>query len=203
MRGSVDSQRGLPCLAGDMVSVNVCIVHDVNFHAGLFCGLNMGLDIVSGIDHQCRCPATAAERRMRDRLDPDAKLTHDHGLHAISRRTRDAPAGCTRRRVGSCRAVCLEYDYEVRRPARRAKDSDQVRRLLAIAAVLDGASRADAAKVGGMERQTLEPSRTSASHTSAPGREPTNRIPMRSRHLEKTSTPAWRKSAAALRRTHL
>ncbi len=102
MRGSVDSQRGLPCLAGDMVSVNVCIVHDVNFHAGLFCGLNMGLDIVSGIDHQCRCPATAAERRMRDRLDPDAKLTHDHGLHPISRRTRDAPAGCTRRRVGSC-----------------------------------------------------------------------------------------------------
>src|SRR6201998_3723903 len=37
----------------------------------------------------------------------------------------------------------------------RAKDSDQVRRLLPIAAVLDGASRAEAAKVGGMERQTL------------------------------------------------
>jgi hypothetical protein len=34
---------------------------------------------------------------------------------------------------------------EVRRLARRAKDSDQVRRLLAIAAVLDGASRAEAA----------------------------------------------------------
>ena len=44
---------------------------------------------------------------------------------------------------------------EVRRLARRAKDSDQVRRLLAIAAVLDGASRAEAAKVGGMDRQTL------------------------------------------------
>ena len=40
---------------------------------------------------------------------------------------------------------------EVRRLARRAKDSDQVRRLLAIAAVLDGASRAEAAKVGGMD----------------------------------------------------
>ena len=38
---------------------------------------------------------------------------------------------------------------EVRRQARRAKNSDQVRRLLAIAAVLDGASRAEAAKVGG------------------------------------------------------
>lgn len=44
---------------------------------------------------------------------------------------------------------------EVRRLARRAKDSDQVRRLLAIAAVLDGASRTEAAKVGGMDRQTL------------------------------------------------
>src|SRR4029077_4371138 len=44
---------------------------------------------------------------------------------------------------------------EVRRLARRAKDSDQVRRLLAIASVLDGASRAEAAKVGGMDRQAL------------------------------------------------
>ena len=44
---------------------------------------------------------------------------------------------------------------EVRRLARRAKDSDQVRRLLAIAAVLDGSSRAEAAKIGGMDRQTL------------------------------------------------
>jgi transposase len=44
---------------------------------------------------------------------------------------------------------------ELRRLARRAEDSDQVRRLLAIAAVLDGASRAEAAKVGGMDRQTL------------------------------------------------
>ena len=35
------------------------------------------------------------------------------------------------------------------------KDSDQVRRLLAIAAVLDGSSRAEAAKIGGMDRQTL------------------------------------------------
>ena len=44
----------------------------------------------------------------------------------------------------------------MRRLARRAKDSDQVLRpLMAIAAVLDGASRAEAAKVGGMDRQTL------------------------------------------------
>ena len=38
--------------------------------------------------------------------------------------------------------------------AKRAKDPAQARRL-AIAAVLDGASREDAAKIGGMERQTL------------------------------------------------
>jgi hypothetical protein len=43
---------------------------------------------------------------------------------------------------------------EVRRFAKRAKDSAQTRRLLAIAAVLDGASREEAAKIGGMDRQT-------------------------------------------------
>src|SRR5205807_4068093 len=44
---------------------------------------------------------------------------------------------------------------EVRQLAKRAKDAAQARRLLAIAAVLDGASREDAAKIGGMDRQTL------------------------------------------------
>jgi len=44
---------------------------------------------------------------------------------------------------------------EVRRFAKRAKDAAQARRLLAIAAVLDGALREDAAKIGGMDRQTL------------------------------------------------
>ena len=61
---------------------------------------------------------------------------------------------------GSCHgpADCGSNGFsavEVRRLARRAKDSDQVRRLLAIAAVIDGVSRAVAAKVGGMDRQTL------------------------------------------------
>src|SRR2546423_15527280 len=44
---------------------------------------------------------------------------------------------------------------DVRRFAKRAKDAAQARRLLAIAAVLDGASREEAAKIGGMDRQTL------------------------------------------------
>jgi transposase len=55
-------------------------------------------------------------------------------------------------------AIAVRADYtagEVRRFAKRAKDAAQARRLLAIAAVLEGASRENAAKIGGMDRQTL------------------------------------------------
>jgi transposase len=55
-------------------------------------------------------------------------------------------------------AIGVRMDYasdEVRGFAKRAKDAAQARRLLAIAAVLDGASRTGAAKIGGMDRQTL------------------------------------------------
>src|SRR5262245_50844286 len=55
-------------------------------------------------------------------------------------------------------AIPVRTDYtagEVRRFAQRAKDAAQARRLLAIAAVLDGASREEAATIGGMDRQTL------------------------------------------------
>jgi transposase len=55
-------------------------------------------------------------------------------------------------------AIAVRTDYtagEVRRLATRAKDAAQARRLVAIAAVLDGASRTEAAKIGGMDRQTL------------------------------------------------
>src|SRR3981189_726687 len=44
---------------------------------------------------------------------------------------------------------------EVRRLAKCATDGAQARRLLALAAVLDGVSREEAAKLGGMDRQTL------------------------------------------------
>jgi transposase len=43
----------------------------------------------------------------------------------------------------------------LRRLATQSDDTDQTRRLLAIALVLDGAARADAARVAGMDRQTL------------------------------------------------
>lgn len=58
--------------------------------------------------------------------------------------------------MGQAVPVRAEYTAdEVRRFAKQAKDAAQARRLLAIAAVLDGASRDDAAKIGGMDRQTL------------------------------------------------
>jgi transposase len=44
---------------------------------------------------------------------------------------------------------------ELRRLAARTRDARQSRRLLSIAAVLDGMSRAEAARIGGMDRQTL------------------------------------------------
>src|SRR5437870_9761752 len=56
------------------------------------------------------------------------------------------------------RAIAVRADYtsgEVRRVAQRVKNAAQARRLLAIAGVLDGASREEAAKIGGMDRQTL------------------------------------------------
>src|SRR5271167_4613263 len=55
-------------------------------------------------------------------------------------------------------AVRLRTDFtarELRRLAKKAKDVNQSRRLLSLAAVLDGMSRTEAAIIGGMDRQTL------------------------------------------------
>ena len=55
-------------------------------------------------------------------------------------------------------AVRLREDYsaeELRGLARRSRDVNQSRRLLSLAAVRDGMDRGAAAKVGGMDRQTL------------------------------------------------
>jgi transposase len=55
-------------------------------------------------------------------------------------------------------AVRLRTDYsasELRRLAKSSKEANQSRRLLSLAAVLDGMNRADAARIGGMDRQTL------------------------------------------------
>jgi transposase len=47
------------------------------------------------------------------------------------------------------------FKQGIRGLASRAKNAGHPSRLLTIAAVLDGSSREDAAKVGGMDRQTL------------------------------------------------
>lgn len=52
----------------------------------------------------------------------------------------------------------LREDYsagELRALARRSKDVNQSRRLLSLAAVRDGRERGEAARIGGMDRQTL------------------------------------------------
>lgn len=55
-------------------------------------------------------------------------------------------------------AIALRNDFDaarLRRLARRSGEPDQVRRLLALAAVYDGSSRAEAAAVGGVSRQIV------------------------------------------------
>ena len=55
-------------------------------------------------------------------------------------------------------AVGLRADYsaaELRRLATVTKNAHQSRRLLSLAAVLDGMNRTEAARIGGMDRQTL------------------------------------------------
>jgi transposase len=55
-------------------------------------------------------------------------------------------------------AVKLREDFsseELRALARRSKDANRSRRLLSLAAVRDGMDRGSAAKIGGMDRQTL------------------------------------------------
>ena len=55
-------------------------------------------------------------------------------------------------------AIGLRTDFgaaELRELAGRTKNANQARRLLALAAAYDGKSREEAARVGGMDRQTL------------------------------------------------
>jgi transposase len=55
-------------------------------------------------------------------------------------------------------AVKMRDDYsadDLRALARRSKDANRSRRLLSLAAVRDGMDRGAAARIGGMDRQTL------------------------------------------------
>ena len=53
-------------------------------------------------------------------------------------------------------AIRSDFDAtQLRLMARQSRDANQARRLLSLAAIYDGMSRADAAILGGMDRQTL------------------------------------------------
>jgi transposase len=55
-------------------------------------------------------------------------------------------------------AVRLRADYsapDLRRLAKASKDSNQSRRFLSLAAIAEGRKREEAARIGGMDRQTL------------------------------------------------
>ena len=52
--------------------------------------------------------------------------------------------------------LCAEYDAaRLRQAARESKDAGQTRRLLALAAIYDGASRTEAAEIGGVTLQIV------------------------------------------------
>lgn len=62
------------------------------------------------------------------------------------------------REVEMSAAIGLRDDFEaddLRGLAAKAKDANQARRLLALAAAYDGMDREEAARIGGMDRQTL------------------------------------------------
>jgi transposase len=55
-------------------------------------------------------------------------------------------------------AIGVRSDYtssDLRGFARRCRDADQVRRVLALAVILDGGSRSDAAKIAGVTLQIV------------------------------------------------
>ena len=58
--------------------------------------------------------------------------------------------------MSSARSLRTDYSpADLRRLAKKTKDNKQSSRLLSLAAVLDGMNRTDAARIGGMDRQTL------------------------------------------------
>jgi hypothetical protein len=64
------------------------------------------------------------------------------------------------KRVGFAMAAAIgvrgDYDAaRLRELAKRSEDANQTRRLLALAAIYDGGSRSEAAKIGGVGLQTV------------------------------------------------
>src|SRR4028119_1862806 len=64
----------------------------------------------------------------------------------------------SRRRMEVLMPIPLRIDFDaaaLRGLARKTKDAPQARRLLALAAIYDGSSRAEAAQIGGVTRQIV------------------------------------------------
>src|SRR5262249_11050300 len=114
-----------------------------------------------GRDDAARGPshikAISARRALlcRARLIPILSKSHSLGIPESAAKLFKVASGGSFA-MGTAIAVLRDYSSrELRRLATRVKDARQARRLLAIAAVLDGSSREEAAKIGGMDRQTL------------------------------------------------
>ena len=99
-------------------------------------------------------------------LDVVHNVCHEHTSDRVS----EKPFGKSIQHVGmllrtrdyvnprSRRGGALRADFDaarLKRCARRSGEADQVRRLLALAAIYDGASRAEAAEIGGVTRQIV------------------------------------------------
>ena len=57
--------------------------------------------------------------------------------------------------MGQALALREDFTAAMERLARASQDADQTRRLLALAVIYDGGSRAEAAETGGVGRQTV------------------------------------------------
>jgi hypothetical protein len=72
-------------------------------------------------------------------------------------------------------AIPLRDDFDaaaLRGSARRTKDAAQARRLLALAAVYNGATRTEAARIGGVTLQSIHSAKLSITHSLAVLRSP-------------------------------
>jgi hypothetical protein len=97
-------------------------------------------------------------------------------------------------------AVRLREDHEagqLRALARRSEDAAQTRRLLALAAIYDGGSRHEAAKIGGVGLQTVR-EWVLAFNAEGPAGLIDGKAPVAA--FKKTSSPAWTRSSGAQHR---
>src|SRR3984957_20378681 len=98
-------------------------------------------------------------------------------------------------------AVTLRTDFsasELRRLAKGSKDANQTRRLLSLAAIGEGMNRADAARIGGMDRARrcatgfIGSTRLALTTSWTPGQAARRPVCRRARKLN--WRPSWRRA---------